>query len=47
MWSSDESACRLALVYAALGAVAMVCVAPVLWRGTDLQTALRLRDELV
>ena len=37
IWGSDESACRMAFVYAALGAMAMICVAPVLRRGTDLQ----------
>ena len=37
MWSSYERECRLAFVYATLGAVAMVCVVPVLWRGTALQ----------
>ena len=37
MWSSYERECWLAFVYAALGAVVMVCVVPVLGRGTDLQ----------
>jgi hypothetical protein len=29
--------CRMALAYAAAGAVAMVCVVPVIRRGTDFQ----------
>ena len=37
MWSSDDRACRMALEYAAMGAAAMVSVAPVARRGTDLQ----------
>ncbi|MCX6916120.1 MAG: hypothetical protein NT167_24265 [Verrucomicrobia bacterium] len=37
MWSSDDRACRMALAYAAMGAAAMISVAPVARRGTDLQ----------
>ncbi|MCX6929799.1 MAG: hypothetical protein NT154_42280 [Verrucomicrobia bacterium] len=37
MWSSDDGACRMALVYAAMGAAAVVFVVPVIRRGTDLQ----------
>jgi hypothetical protein len=37
MWSSEERAVGMAMVYAAVGAAGIVCVAPVLRRGTDVQ----------
>jgi hypothetical protein len=37
MWSSEERAVGMAMVYAAAGAAAIVCVAPVLRWGTDMQ----------
>lgn len=37
MWSSEERAVGMAMVYAVAGAAAIVCVAPVLRRGTDVQ----------
>ena len=37
MWSSEERAVAMAMVYAVMGAAAIVCVAPVLRRGTDVQ----------
>lgn len=37
MWSSEERAVGMAMVYAVPGAVAIICVAPVLRRGTDVQ----------
>ena len=37
VWSGDDRDCRMVMAYAALGATAMVCVVPVVRRGTDLQ----------
>ena len=37
MWSSEERAVGMAMVYAVAGAAAIGCVAPVLRRGTDVQ----------
>lgn len=37
MWSSEERAAGMAMVYAVAGAAAIVCVAPVLRRGTEVQ----------
>lgn len=37
MWSSEERAVGLAIIYAVVGATAIVCVTPVLRRGTDVQ----------
>ena len=37
MWSSEERAVGLAMMYGVVGAAAIVCVAPVLRRGTDVQ----------
>lgn len=35
MWSSEERAVGVAMVYGAVGTAAIVCVTPVLRRGTD------------
>lgn len=37
MWSSEGRAVGMAMMYAAVGAAAIVCVAPVFRRGTDVQ----------
>jgi hypothetical protein len=37
MWSSEERAVGMAMIYAGIGGAAIVCVAPVLRRGTDVQ----------
>ena len=37
MWSSEERAVGMAIVYAVGGAAAIVCLVPVLRRGTDVQ----------
>ncbi len=36
-WSSEEREVGAALIYAGIGAAAMLCVGPVLRRGTDIQ----------
>ena len=42
MWSSIEREFRIALTASSLGAIAIVCVAPVLWRAKDPQRVFAL-----